>query len=82
MNNIISVYVVYITVRISRVDLYVFDEFKREIERTEVKVCDWIRKLHTGVRVSLRLFTKCVLSSCKNVYLKMYFVHQRNLQYV
>ena len=38
MNNIISVYVVYITVRISRVDLYVFDEFKREIERTEVKV--------------------------------------------
>ena len=57
------------------------DEFRGEIERIAVKVCDGPRKLHTGVRVSLRLFTKCILSSRENVYLTMYFVHESSLQY-
>ena len=59
-----------------------FDEFRGGIERIAVKVYDGPRELHTGVRVSLRIFTKCILSSCDNVYLTMNFVHESSLQYV
>ena len=51
-------------------------EFRGEIARIAVKVCEGLRELHTGMKVSLRRFTKCILSSCKDVYLTVNFVHE------